>query len=156
MRNNAYLSSLAEEASRKLDQAYIRMEEAQDLLERIVAELPDRQYRDPTVETTKQVPGTPGVDRSTFSVSWRRARCVLGPTFSFTFLEVIARRPNRFLTYDQLIEAVWDGQIRSDATVRTVARDLRRQLVAAGMHDLAAAVQGRMKTYGLILDTSYL
>lgn len=152
MRNTTHLMRLAEEASRKLDLAYVRLEEAQDLVELVLTELSEQSEKSSYAE--QRGPNTSGVevDRGTFSVRWRGAASVIGPTVSFYFMEAISRRPNRFYTYEQLIEAVWEGEPVAEATIRGAARDLRHRLKADGMPDLAKAVRGKMKMYGLITE----
>jgi len=93
----------------------------------------------------------PLVLHETFSVLWRDATCQLGPTTPFRLLVRLARRPNQYVTYDHLIDDVWDGQIRSPTAIRSVARDLRRSLRGYGMHALADAIHGQGRCYGLML-----
>jgi len=62
------------------------------------------------------------------------------------------RRPNRYITREQLLDEVWGG-CRSDAAVRSVVRDLRKRLKEAGMGDLAEAIDGSNRgRYGLMLN----
>lgn len=100
----------------------------------------------PTVSSTY-----PLVLHETFSVHWRDSTCRLGPTTPFRLLKRLARRPNQYVTYDQLIDDVWDGQSRSHTAIRSAARDLRRSLRGSGMHALAAAIHGQGRCYGLML-----
>jgi len=94
----------------------------------------------------------PVADQSSFSVVWDGRRCYLGRTLPFGFFERLARRPNQYVTYEQLLEDVWDGPRSYDA-IRSVVRDLRRKLKGAGMGDLADAIDGsNRQCYGLILD----
>ena len=66
--------------------------------------------------------------------------------------ERLARQPNQFITTDQLLRDVWEGDIRSPETIRSAVRHLRQRLSSAGMKNLAAAIQGAGGRYGLILD----
>ncbi len=93
----------------------------------------------------------PFADQSSFSVVWDGRRCYLGRTLLFRFFERLARRPNQYVTYERLLQDVWDGP-RSNEAIRSVVRDLRRKLKCAGMGDLADAIDGRNREcYGLIL-----
>ena len=57
------------------------------------------------------------------------------------------------MTYERLLQDVWDGP-RSNEAIRSVVRDLRRKLKSAGMGDLADAIDGsNRECYGLILDS---
>lgn len=94
----------------------------------------------------------PVVDPITRAVLWNGRVCHLAPGVPFRLFEKLAARPNRLFSYDQLIEHVWHGAPRSDETLRSQARRIRRLLRDAGMHDLADALKGRSRHYGLILD----
>ena len=94
----------------------------------------------------------PVADHSSLSVVWEGRRCYLGRTLLFRFFERLARRPNQYVTYERLLQDVWDGP-RSNEAIRSVVRDLRRKLKGAGMDDLAGAIDGsNRECYGLILD----
>ncbi len=93
----------------------------------------------------------PLVLHETFSVHWRDTICQLGPTTPFRLLVRLARCTNQYVTYDQLIEDVWDGQTRSHTAIRSAARDLRRSLGCSGLHALADAIHGQGCCYGLML-----
>lgn len=67
-------------------------------------------------------------------------------------MERLARRPNVYVTYEQLLDDVWDGQLRSETAIRSVVRELRRSLREAGMHAVADAIHGQGRCYGLMLD----
>lgn len=97
----------------------------------------------------------PIVDTSTFSVRWNGKQCHLGGMIPFRFIERLARRLNHFVPYEQLMVDVWDGNRRSRATIRAVARDLRSALIEAGMDDLASAIKGEHQTYGLMLSSHH-
>ncbi len=93
----------------------------------------------------------PIVDYSTRSVSWAGKCCRLGPTLIFDLLDRLARRPNQYVTHQQLLIDVWRTQI-SLVTIRSAIRDLRCRLRQAGMSQLANAIEGKRGCYGLILD----
>lgn len=93
----------------------------------------------------------PVVDFSLLSIVYRGRRCFLGNTYPLLFFERLARQPNRYVPYETLLEDVWDG-FRTNEAVRSVAHVLRRKLIAAGMEDLAQAIDGSNRGYfGLIL-----
>ena len=83
------------------------------------------------------------IDDATFSVRWADRICRLGNTVSFRLLEQLARRPNQFISYDVLLDAekLWDRQTSYEA-VRSAVKIIRRKLIAAGMEDLAEAIDG--------------
>ena len=93
----------------------------------------------------------PIADQSSLSVVWEGRRCYLGQTLPFRLFERLARRPNQYVTYEQLLQDVWEGP-RSNEAIRSVVRYLRRKLKDAGMGDLADAIDGsNRECYGLIL-----
>jgi DNA-binding response OmpR family regulator len=66
--------------------------------------------------------------------------------------ERLARRPNQYLSYERLLDEVWEGT-RSFSAIRSVVKTLRGRLVKAGMADLADAIDGSVyRHYGLKLD----
>jgi len=91
-------------------------------------------------------------DRATFCVHWANRTCHLGNTMAFKLLERLARRPNQFVHCDMLLEELWDRHTSRDA-VRSAVKVLRGKLNAAGMGDLAQAIDGStFHHYGLMLD----
>jgi DNA-binding response OmpR family regulator len=93
----------------------------------------------------------PIVDHSTLSLSWAGRSCHLGYTILFRLADRLSRRPNQYVTCDQLLSDVWEGGSRSPDTIRSAVRNLRERLSLAGMGDLAAAIRGCGGRYGLIL-----
>lgn len=83
------------------------------------------------------------IDEATFSIRWANRTCHLGNTVSFRLLERLARRPNQFISYEALLdsEELWDCHTSHEA-VRSAVKILRRKLNAAGMEDLADAIDG--------------
>jgi len=75
----------------------------------------------------------------------------LGYTVLFRLADRLSRRPNQYITPDQLLRDVWEGGLRSPETIRSAVRNLRERLSLAGMDDLAAAIRGHGGRYGLIL-----
>ena len=82
------------------------------------------------------------VDETTFRVRWANRTCRLGNTYPFWLLERLARRPNQFVSYEVLFRDVWDDDYTSAEAVRSAVKTLRRKLNAAGMEDLAEAIDG--------------
>ena len=80
-------------------------------------------------------------DRGTFSAMWQGKSCYLGNTISFKLLERLSRRPNQFVHYEVLLQDVWEAQ-RSQETVCSAVKVLRRKLASAGLGDLAKAIDG--------------
>ena len=94
----------------------------------------------------------PIIDRDAMTVVYGGNRCFLGNTLMLKFLERLARRPNNYISYQILLADVWNG-IREPASVRSVVKELRSKLRAAGMSRLADAIDGRVAGhYGLMLD----
>jgi DNA-binding response OmpR family regulator len=93
----------------------------------------------------------PIIDPATFSVHWDGKTCVLGNTLPFRLLERLGRRPNQFVHCNQLLDDVWQGCCRSREAIRSVVKVLKQKLVQAGMHGLAASIDGSQPHhYGLI------
>lgn len=105
----------------------------------------------------ERVGGTPGasllrLDEQAFLVHWCDRTCHLGYTLPFRVLQVLARRPNQYLTTDHLLTHIWAGH-RSRTAVRSAVSDLRRRLAEAEMADLAALIDGSSRGhYGLMLS----
>jgi hypothetical protein len=94
----------------------------------------------------------PITDRATYSARWANRTCCLGNTQAFKLLERLARRPNLLISCDSLLDDLWDRHTSPEA-VRSAVKILRRKLRAAGMEDLAEAIDGgTAHHYGLMLD----
>jgi len=92
------------------------------------------------------------IDHRSFTVSWRGSQCHLGYTLPYRLLEILAHRPDQYLSNEYLLRVIWSGQ-RSRTAVRSVVSDLRRRLIVAGMDDLAALIDGSNRGhYGLMLS----
>jgi DNA-binding response OmpR family regulator len=81
------------------------------------------------------------VDRDRLQVVFHGRTCVLGNTLPFKLLERLARRPNTYVTHEELLFDVWDG-LRSQAAIRSVVKRLRQALRRDGLADLAASIDG--------------
>ncbi len=96
----------------------------------------------------------PIADRETLSVLFQSKACFLGNTLLFRFFEVISRRPNRYIPHAELLDEVWGG-IRSESTIRNVAKRLRDKLVSVGLSEVAQAIDGSTHGhYVLLLNQS--
>lgn len=84
----------------------------------------------------------PVVDAGLFTVTFRSRSCFLGNSLLFRLFSRLARRPNFYVTYEDLLSDVWNGSARSDAAVRSVAKRLRVALRRGGMNDLADGIDG--------------
>jgi DNA-binding response OmpR family regulator len=93
----------------------------------------------------------PILEHAAFAVRWNGERCTLGRTVRFKLLAVLWRCRNRIVTDEQLLREVWDG-VRSDDTIRSTVRHLKRKLAAAGLGRLASAIRGRRRGYELVID----
>ena len=64
----------------------------------------------------------------------------------------LLRRVNQYVSYERLRDDVWYGETRSADTVRSAVRQLKLKLRTAGMSDLASAIKGQGRHYGLIIS----
>ncbi len=90
---------------------------------------------------TRTVCSVPVIDRSLLSVVHAGRICFLGNTLPFKFIARLARQPNVYVSYEDVLSEVWQG-VRSDAAVRSVVKTLRSKLRKAGMNILADAIDG--------------
>jgi DNA-binding response OmpR family regulator len=90
------------------------------------------------------------VDRATFTVRWHGRSCFLGSSLPFRLFERLSRRPNQFVSYEQLYDEVWFAQ-RSREAVRSVVKVLRQKLIRAGMRGLAQAIDGRTRDHYMLV-----
>ncbi len=95
----------------------------------------------PAVATRRPRVEEPYADPALLSIVSQGRQCFLGNTLPFHFFERLRERPNQYLKREQLLREVWHGQ-RSAEAVRSVVSVLRQKLIAAGMRDVAAAVDG--------------
>jgi DNA-binding response OmpR family regulator len=92
------------------------------------------------------------IDEARFTVRWDGRECELGQTLLYRLLRRLNALPVRYVTHEDLLEDVW-GAERTPSAIRTAVGDLRRRIKAAGMNDLAGAIDGRNPGhYGLRLD----
>lgn len=80
-------------------------------------------------------------DTEMLTVTFQRKSCFLGNTLPFRFFVRLARRPNTYVTYEDLLEDVWEG-VRTDDAIRSVVKTLRSKLREAKMGALAEAIDG--------------
>jgi hypothetical protein len=92
------------------------------------------------------------VDPALLSVTFRGRSCFLGNSLPFRFFARLARRPNVYISHDELLSDVWLGP-RSGSAIRSVVKTLRTKLRRAGMGDLADAIDGTVPGhYAIKLD----
>ena len=107
----------------------------------------DRPQNDKSID-----PNHPVIDRSVMCVVYRGKQCFLGNTLMLKFMERLVRRANQYVSYNQLLSEVWNG-VREASSVRSVVKELRAKLRAAGMAGLANAIDGQVyRHYGLMLN----
>lgn len=90
-------------------------------------------------------------DTEMLTITFQGKSCFLGNTLPFRFFVRLARRPNTYVTYEDLLSDVWDG-VRTDEAIRSVVKTLRSKLREAEMSYLADAIDGSVPGhYGLKL-----
>lgn len=90
-------------------------------------------------------------DTEMLTITFQGKSCFLGNTLPFRFFVRLARRPNTYVTYEDLLSDVWDGT-RTDEAIRSVVKTLRSKLREAKMGVLADAIDGSVPGhYGLKL-----
>lgn len=90
-------------------------------------------------------------DTEMLTITFQGKSCFLGNTLPFRFFVRLARRPNSYVTYEDLLSDVWDGA-RTDEAIRSVVKTLRSKLRQARMGVLADAIDGSVPGhYGLKL-----
>jgi DNA-binding response OmpR family regulator len=94
----------------------------------------------------------PIVDQASLAVRWKGKTCRLGSTVTFRLFERLSRRPNYYVDYEQLLVDVWEGNVRTSETIRSVVTHLKRRLRESGMGELAEAIKGQGRRYSLLLD----
>src|SRR5437899_13066336 len=81
------------------------------------------------------------IETNLMSVTFRCKTCFLGNTLAFKLLCRLARRPNTYVSYEELLADVWHG-VRSNSAVRSVVKTLRSKLRREGLAILAQAIDG--------------
>ncbi|MGC8625497.1 MAG: winged helix-turn-helix domain-containing protein [Phycisphaerae bacterium] len=94
----------------------------------------------------------PFIDSATLAVSWNGATCFLGATILLRLFTRLCRRPNFFICHENLLQDVWQGDRKSQSTVRSTVRRLKRSLEHAGMADLANSIRCEGGRYALVLE----
>jgi DNA-binding response OmpR family regulator len=80
------------------------------------------------------------VDPERLQIIFHGKACELSDT-PFRLLLRLAKRPNAYVTYEDLLADVWDGE-RSDSAVRSAIKRLRHTLRSRGLNELADAIDG--------------
>lgn len=92
------------------------------------------------------------IDFETLTVKFDGRSCFLGRTLPFRLFHRLACRPNTYVSYEDLLTDVWDGE-RTDEAIRSVVKILRGKLRQAGMELLAEAIDGSVPGhYALRID----
>ena len=94
----------------------------------------------------------PYIDQATLSVRWHGSTCGLGATIPLRLFDRLCRRPNCFVCHENLLQDVWQGARKSQNTVRSTVRRLKRSLERAGMADLAQSIRCQGGRYALMLQ----
>ena len=142
-------AALFESILRDMAQKLSSLVEDVNLARRVLA---GRRSTDPHAPSAQDPPDGLA-DEGRFAVRWRGRECRLGNTVSFRLFHRLAAARNRYVTHDDLLSDVWDGEERSPSAIRSAVGELRRRLVEGGMEDLAAAIDGRNPGhYGLLLE----
>ena len=93
----------------------------------------------------------PQVDAEMLTVTFQGRTCFLGKRLPSRLFVRLMRRPNTYVSYEDLLSDVWDGE-RSDEAIRSVVKTLRSKLREAGMTVLADSIDGSVPGhYGLKL-----
>lgn len=91
-------------------------------------------------------------DLETLTITFQGKSVFLGNSLPFRLFVRLARRPNTYVSYEDLLTDVWDGE-RTDGAIRSVVKSLRRRLRAAKMVALAESIDGSVPGhYGLKLS----
>ncbi|WP_397570428.1 helix-turn-helix domain-containing protein [Schlesneria sp. T3-172] len=94
----------------------------------------------------------PRIDYGLMCVEFQGRHCFLGNTLMLKFFGRLARRPNCYLSYEVLLNDVWNA-VRESSSVRSVVKELRGKLRAAGMSKLSDVIDGSVaRHYGLMLN----
>ena len=102
-------------------------------------------------KTRRTDPRVPQVDLATLSVIHQGKTCQLGDSLPFHLLKLMVAHPDRYFSYRDLCNVVWQ-RIVTDAAIRSTAKVLRIRLRKSRMFDLANAIDGSVKRhYGLVL-----
>jgi hypothetical protein len=92
------------------------------------------------------------IEPNLLSVTFRGKTCFLGNTYAYKLLCRLARRPNTYVSYEELLADVWQG-VRSNSAVRSAVKTLRSKLRRRGLTALAQAIDGVVpRHYRLKLD----
>ena len=103
---------------------------------------------EPFVAATEDIPFA---DTTTFCIRWHGKTCFLGNTLLFWLFHRLVQSVNGYVPHVDLLDDVWKGN-RESSSIRGVAKRLRDRLTAAGMTELARAIDGTISGYyGLIL-----
>jgi DNA-binding response OmpR family regulator len=94
----------------------------------------------------------PLIDQQRLCVQWKNKTCSLGATIPLRLLERLCRRPNCFVSQEDLLRDVWNG-VKTASTVRSTIRRLKRRLESAGMTELARVIHCAGGRYALMASS---
>lgn len=86
------------------------------------------------------------IDREIWAVTFRGHCCELGDSLQLRFLERLLRSPDHYVSYEHLLEDVWQEN-RDDTAVRSLVKVLRHKLRCFGMSEVANAIDGHVKRH---------
>lgn len=144
------LRQLAEAHARTVASFLADALQAIELLPALLDRQPNLKTRPVSQASESQSPGI--IDLQMLSVVYRGKRCFLGNTLPFRLMRSLANQANRYVSYEQLSEEVWDDVPTREA-VRSVVKVLRSKLKKAGLDAIAGIIDGHVKGhYALMLD----
>lgn len=130
------------------------LEESISLLQAEIEKLEGSQFL-PTAAPTAPSHNWPVIDRNTMCIVFGGKQCHLGTTLMLRFIERLMSQPNRCISINELLRDVWNG-IREISTVRSLVKELRSRLRAAGLEIVSDAIDGHRASghYGFFFDRS--
>lgn len=119
------------------------------LMEQALALMEDELSLDPvtywksrgSVKSSRTTSESKLIDLETLTIRFGGRSCFFGRTLPFRLFHRLACRPNVYVSYEDLLADVWDGE-RTDEAIRSVVKTLRSKLRQAGMEPLANAIDG--------------
>jgi len=96
--------------------------------------------RTPSHSETSQT--RPIVDEDRLEIRYRSHSCFIGNKLPFRLFARLLHQPNKYISYEELLDDVWDGRRLTDSAVRNAVKRLRAALRGGGMAELADAIDG--------------
>ena len=146
----ARLRTLIQRARKEFENGFAALSEVEQLI--AVSRSTDRtknllgsQLEDPTLLFRRPI-----VDTASMTVTWAGSTVLLRSRLLMSLMVVFSQHPNQFIPVERLRRDVWEGEVRSDETVRSTIRRLKEHLSEAGMKELATCIQSAGLRYGLV------